>query len=99
MSEPETLGELARSFDRFEKAINLNLRDERATREQQLEKVVKESVYLAHRSADQADVADLDKRQDRFDERLTWAWRAAITGVLLPLVVMIAYALLQQGTP
>lgn len=97
MSDPETLGELARRFDRFEASINLNMRDERATREQQLAMVVKEHVYLAHRSADQADVAGLDKRQDRLEERLTWAWRTAITGVLLPLVVLIVYALLQAG--
>lgn len=95
MTEPESLGELARRFDRFEGAVNLNLRDERATREQQLQMVVKEHVYLAHRVADRDDVAKLDRRQDKLEDRLSWAWRTAITGVLLPLVVAVVYALLQ----
>jgi hypothetical protein len=78
-------------------------------------RVVGLNTYLAERTADRSDVADLaaaitalelrmekrqdaaDKRQDAADARLTWVLRAAVTGILLPLVITFAGFFFRAG--
>ena len=95
MTDP-TLGEAHRRIDRIETRLDSRL--------------VSLSTYQAEHNADRetitrlrADLTD-DLQNLRLDlqavqERLTWAWRAAVTGVILPLVITFGVLLFRQGSP
>ncbi len=51
---------------------------------------VRQDVYEAHRTARDTRVAELEGR-------LTWAWRAAVTGILLPIIATIVVFFLTGG--
>lgn len=51
---------------------------------------VHRDTYEAHREADR-------RRITALEERMTWAWRAAITGIVLPIVVGLVLAVLLYG--
>ena len=75
MPDEPSLGEAHRRIDRLEV-----WRDSRT---------VSLTTYQAEREADRREVSDLRDDLIKMAERVTWAWRAAITGVLLPIIVSI----------
>jgi hypothetical protein len=57
------------------------------------ERVVYLNTYQAERKADQDVVADLREDLRGISDRLTWAWRIALTGIILPVAVTIIGAI------
>lgn len=80
MPDEPSLGEAHRRIDRLE--VRLDTR------------TVSLNTYRAEREADRARVADLEQDLAKMSERLTWAWRAALTGVLLPIILTVALLVL-----
>lgn len=74
MSVEPTLGEAHRRIDDTNHRL-----DQRVT-------VV---AYEIARAADRGEVAALREDVKALDSRLTWAWRIAVTGVVLPVIVMV----------
>lgn len=97
-ADPETVGELSRRLTRIEQETGREIRDLRTTCAQQAAQSVGAAVYAVQRESDRQDMTDLaakvaaleaasTKRVESLEERLRWAWRTAITGVTLPVVV------------
>ena len=53
------------------------------------ERTVTLSTYQAERKHDRDEVKTLRDDLVKMAERVTWAWRAAITGILLPIIVSV----------
>lgn len=92
MSSDETLGELSRRLTRFE---------ERHQRERESADArhLDAKVYLAQRDALQQQVNGLQGDIKALEARMTWAWRAAMTGIIFPIVVMIVGGILLVRGP
>lgn len=107
-ADPETVGELSRRLSRIEQDIGREIRDIRTTCSQQAAQSVSAAVYAVQRESDRQDLTDLSgrvaaldaattKRVEAVEERLRWAWRAAIAGVALPVVVGLVLLVLRGG--
>lgn len=87
--EPPTLGEILRRLDRVER--------------RQDERLVSLNAYQSDRTHDREQVTDLkDSLTERIkdlEESMKWAWRAAVTGIILPLVLAITVFLLLGRGP
>lgn len=54
-------------------------------------------LYAANRAADLSRVESADRRVAAVEERLTWVGRAAVTGLLLPVLVAIIVGVILVG--
>jgi hypothetical protein len=57
------------------------------------DRVVSLNTYRAEREHDRDEVKDLREDLRTISDRLTWAWRIALTGVILPIAVTIIGAI------
>lgn len=91
--DPTTIGELTRRLDRFEER---HAAERRAADAKHLDV----ALYTAERNYFQAQLTDIatdvasanermQKQIDDLKSRLTWAWRAALTGLVFPILVSI----------
>jgi multidrug resistance efflux pump len=92
VSSDETLGELSRRLDRFE------ARHERERASADV-RHLDASVYIAERNALQIQISDLAADVKSLEARMTWAWRAAMTGIIFPIVLMIVGGILLVRGP
>ena len=81
MTDEPTLGEAHRRIDRVETRLDL--------------RVVTLDAYRAERDADKEQIRAVTNELAAMAERLRWAWRAAVTGVILPFVLLIGAAFFQ----
>lgn len=99
----ETLGELSRRLDRFEQRHD---RERQSADARHLDA----AVYVAERNHMQTQIADLNtdlaaavtRLQGEIGDlksKLTWGWRVALTGAVLPTGVLIVGWLLTRGMP
>lgn len=94
MPDEPGLGEAHRRLDRIQTRIDnhfVSLSTYRAERSGDRELIAK-----MHSAVDK-EIADLRLDLQSIEERLTWAWRAAVTGVILPLVISLG-VLIFRGT-
>ncbi|HTF53602.1 MAG TPA: hypothetical protein VK735_39670 [Pseudonocardia sp.] len=96
MPDEPTIGELSRRLDRFEERYGAERRSADARH-------LDAQVYVAERNHLQAQLMDnaadlasaverLQRQVDDLKGRLTWAWRAALTGLVFPILVAIIAA-------
>lgn len=99
----ETIGELSRRLDRFEARHDR----ERANADA---RHLDAALYTAERNHMQTQIADvtadlatavtrLQGEVDALKSKLTWGWRIALTGGILPIGVLIFGWLLTRGVP
>lgn len=88
----ETLGELSRRLDRFE---------QRHQRERESADVrhLDVKVYLAERDAMQKQLTEIAASVKALDSKYSWALRAAVTGLLFPLIMLIVGGILYVRGP
>lgn len=82
MSSDETLGELSRRLTRFE---------DRYQRERESADIrhLDAKVYFSERDAMRKELDDMRSDIRTLGSRMTWALRAAVTGILFPLIVLL----------
>lgn len=104
----ETLGEAFRRQDRHEQQHRDDIAAVRRECEQRAATHLDRDLYLAERTHMVTRLADIEsdaaKTEQRLSDRvrslegrLTWAWRAAVTGVVLPVLVLIIGWIIVQG--
>jgi hypothetical protein len=92
VSSDETLGELSRRLTRFE---------ERHQRERESADLrhLDAKVYFAEREAMREQIAKQGRAIETLETRYSWALRAAVTGILFPLIVLIVGGILYVRGP
>jgi tetrahydromethanopterin S-methyltransferase subunit G len=83
MPDEPTLGEALRRLDKIEQRIDSRL--------------VSLGTYSAERKHDQDAVTVLDRRTAKLESRIDWAYRAAVTGIVMPVVVGVMLFLLLRS--
>lgn len=99
MPDEITLGELSRRLERFEQRHDRQMADMDNRCNQRASAHVDTQLYAAEKLHLADQIADLHADVKALEARMTWAWRAAMTGLIFPVVLMIVGGILLVRGP